>query len=306
MSGPVTAADAPTVPTVDTAPEQVIQVSESRLARVGSVPVRRALPRRGRRTVGPWCFVDHFGPVDAGMDVGPHPHMGLHTVTWLVAGLVRHRDSLGSDQLIRPGQLNLMVAGEGVAHSEETPPGRAGSGAGPLHGVQLWIAQPEATRHGPPDFEHHTQLPQVSLPGARATVLVGELAGSRSPARKDTPTVGAELDLAGETEIPLDPAFEHALVVLSGVLAIPGGPTISPRSLAYLGQGRQGLALLPATRTRVLLIGGQPFAEPLLMWWNFVGRDRAEFALAAAEWNAGGARFGRVDSTLAVIPAPSG
>ena len=301
MSGPVTSADAPVAAAPGAVAEATLQVTGSRLATVGTVPVRRALPRRGRRTVGPWCFVDHFGPVDAGLDIGPHPHIGLHTVTWLVDGLVRHRDSLGSDQLIRPGQLNLMVAGSGLAHSEETPPG----GAGVLHGVQLWVAQPESTRHARPDFEHHPQLPELILPGAVATVLVGELGGLRSPARADWPTLGVDLDLSAGIEVPIDPGFEHALVVLAGEVALAGGPAITPGSLAYLGTGRGVVSLAPADRARVLLIGGAPFTEPILMWWNFVARDLSEFATAAADWNSGSARFGRVDSDLALIPAPS-
>ena len=157
---------------------------------VGSLTVQRALPRRGRRTVGSWCFADVMGPADAAaVGIGPHPHIGLQTVTWLLAGELLHLDSLGSEQPIRPGQLNLMTAGHGVAHAEESP------GSRPLHGIQLWIAQPEATRHDEPAFEHHADLPGTELPGCEVTVLVGDLAGARSPARCDTEHVGAELRL---------------------------------------------------------------------------------------------------------------
>ncbi len=162
-----------------------MDVIDSRDETVGRIRVRRALPRTGRRTIGAWCFADHMGPVDVteehGLDIGPHPHTGLQTVTWLVAGQVLHRDSLGSEQLIAPGQLNLMTAGRGVAHAEEA----TGAYRGPLHGIQLWIAQPEATRHGAAAFEHHASLPQAEVGAATATVLVGELGGARSPARHD-------------------------------------------------------------------------------------------------------------------------
>src|SRR5690349_10773592 len=178
--------------------------------------VVRTLPTKDRRMVGAWCFVDHFGPEtvsDGGMRVPPHPHTGLQTVTWLFDGEVRHTDSLGSDQLVRGGQLNLMTAGRGVAHAEETP-----SGAGAtLHGLQLWVALPEATRHGEPDFEHHASLPRLEPGrGVEVTVLLGELGGERSTARADTPIVGAELVVDGQATIDLRPDFEHALVVVDG------------------------------------------------------------------------------------------
>ena len=178
MSGPVTAQDAAPDPAAGRPHAPEVEVLPSRETTVGGVPVRRALPKRQRRTVGAWCFADHFGPVAAGggaqdMQIGPHPHSGLHTVTWLVEGELVHRDSLGSEQPIRPGQLNLMTAGHGVAHAEESPPALAGR----QHGIQLWVAQPEATRHGPAAFEHHAELPRLDLGGAVATVLVGGLDG---------------------------------------------------------------------------------------------------------------------------------
>src|SRR5436190_8491140 len=172
-----------------------LELLDSREAEVGAVRVRRALPRRTHRTVGAWCFADHMGPAavteEHGLDIGPHPHIGLQTVTWLLAGEALHRDSLGSEQLLRPGQLNLMTAGHGVAHSEEA----TGSYRGDLHGIQLWVAQPDATRDGPPAFEHRAELPRVELDGAVATILVGDLAGTPSPARRDTDHVGAQLDV---------------------------------------------------------------------------------------------------------------
>jgi redox-sensitive bicupin YhaK (pirin superfamily) len=308
MSGPVAAEDArPDEAACGEPHEPEVEVSPSREASVGGVAVRRALPRRQRRTVGAWCFADHFGPAGGdgpdggGMEIGPHPHTSLHTVTWLLEGGLLHRDSLGSEQLIRPGQLNLMTAGHGVAHAEETP--RAGAAA-VQHGIQLWVAQPERTRHGPPAFEHHAELPVAGIGSARVTVLIGELAGAASPARHDTPLIGADLaSEGGRFILPLDPGFEHALVVLTGSLAVGETPVV-PGHLAYLGQGREELDLAAEGTTRALLLGGEPLGEQIVMSWNFVGRSRDEVARAASYWNAGAERFGVVASTLARIPAP--
>ena len=161
--------------------QTTVEIGASRQTQVGSVGVRRALPCKERRTVGAWCFIDQMGPTtvtaDRGIDIAPHPHIGLQTVTWLLSGEAVHRDSLGSEQTIRPGQLNLMTAGHGVSHSEEA----TGRYSGELYGAQLWIAQPRATRDGDAAFEHHPDLPKVDLGGAVATVLVGTLAGTESP-----------------------------------------------------------------------------------------------------------------------------
>jgi redox-sensitive bicupin YhaK (pirin superfamily) len=279
-----------------------IEVADSRDEQVGRMRVRRALPQRRRRTVGAWCFADHMGPVDVteggGPDVGPHPHIGLHTVTWLVDGQALHRDSLGSEQVIRPGQLNLMTAGRGIAHAEEA----TGHYRGTLQGIQLWVAQPEATRHGAPAFEHHAELPQVDLGGATATVLVGELAGASSPARRDTELVGAELFLHRSVEVPLRLDFEHAIVVLEGQVAIDDEPLV-PGRLGYLGTGRQDLSIAVREPGRVMLLGGPPFEASILMWWNFVARSRDEIDGAYASWDGQDDRFGRVASTLPLIAA---
>jgi redox-sensitive bicupin YhaK (pirin superfamily) len=288
-------------------------VLPSRGAVVGTTEVRRALPRRARRTVGAWCFADVFGPSapDAGgrsgLEIGPHPHIGLQTVTWLVEGAVLHHDSLGSEQVVRPGQLNLMTAGQGIAHAEEPPPG----GTGTVHGAQLWIAQPEATRHGPAAFAHHAELPHLALGGVEATVLVGELAGTgaagRSPAVVATPLLGAELALGragARGEVPLAAGYEHALVVLSGRIEVDGRP-VDDGELAYLGTGRHAIDVQAATGpARALLLGGEPFAEPLRMWWNFVARTDDELDRATADWQDGSPRFGPVRSALARVPAP--
>lgn len=282
-------------------PAADLEVLESHRATVGGVTVRRALPRRARRCVGAWCFADHIGPAEItrsrGADIGPHPHIGLHTVTWLLAGEILHRDSLGSEQRIRPGELNLMTAGAGVSHSEES----TGDYDGELHGVQLWIAQPESTRHGAAAFEHHAELPVVGLTHGTGTVLVGTFAGVPSPARRDTDLVGIELSLrAGRTPIVLEPGYEHALVVLDGALALDG-KDITPGHLAYLGPGHDSVAVDTSGAVRAVLLGGVPFPEEVLMWWNFVGRTREEITAAYDQWvspTERASRFGRVASTL--------
>jgi redox-sensitive bicupin YhaK (pirin superfamily) len=281
-------------------------VEPSREAQVGDSTVRRALPRRGHRTVGAWCFADHLGPEPAdggvGTGIGPHPHIGLQTVTWLVEGEVLHHDSLGSEQLVRPGQLNLMTAGHGIAHAEE---GTERSGGRPKHGIQLWVAQPEATRHGPPAFEHHADLPRVELDRGEAAVLVGSFAGTTSPARADTDHLGAELVLAaGRTVVPLVAGHEHAMVVMDGAVEVDG-ETVVPGFLAYLDVGRDELALDVAESARLMLLGGTPFESAISMWWNFVARDHDEITAARTAWQQGDEdRFGDVTSLLGRIDAP--
>ena len=301
MSGPVATEDATPAPEAPERPGRgVVQLEPGRETMVGTMPVRRVLPQRPRRTVGAWCFADHMGPVDAvqarGAGIGPHPHMGLQTVTWLLAGELLHLDSLGSEQLIRPGQLNLMTAGHGVAHAEEDT-----GGSSELHGVQLWVAQPDATRDGPPDFEHYDTLPEVELPGASGYVIVGDFAGIVSPARRDSEHVGVDLSLRDEGAVlPLRADYEYALVVLEESVEVDG-QVVEPGILAYLGLGRAECRLAAGLGSRVLLLGVLPFPESILMWWNFVARTREEVSLARREWAAGDDRFGSVASRLARI-----
>lgn len=302
MSGPITVAD--TTPEPVPAPTGGFELIRGRQATVGGIGVRRTLPHRGRRTVGAWCFVDHFGPteVDArGMAIGPHPHIGLATVTWLLEGTVLHRDSLGSLQQIRPGQLNVMHAGHGVVHSEEG----VDEYAGPLHGVQLWVAQPETTRHAGAAFEHHAELPALDLGHGSATLLIGELGGERSPARADTPLLGVELALGpGRSRLAVAPGFEHAVVVLDGSATVDD-VEVKPGELAYLGVGRDSLTLEVGADVRALLLGGEPFESDVVMWWNFVGRTREEMQAAYEDWSESASRFpALVGSPLERIPAP--
>jgi redox-sensitive bicupin YhaK (pirin superfamily) len=268
--------------------------------------VDRALPNRDRRMIGAWCFTDRFGPTDVadgpGMRVPPHPHTGLQTVTWLLSGEVLHRDSLGTARTIRPGQLNLMTAGHGLAHSEQSVPGDAPL----LHGVQLWVALPAGHRNTRPRFEHHAALPQLQDGGIGVTVLVGELAGLRSPATTFGPLVGAQVTLdAGTTaQLPMRPDFEHGVLVLSGAVEVDG-VVVEPGPLLYLGGGRDGLTVRSDSRAALLLLGGEPFTERLVMWWNFVGADHDDVVTAREDWMAG-RRFGVVEGFDGdPLPAPT-
>jgi redox-sensitive bicupin YhaK (pirin superfamily) len=284
-----------------------VEITPSREATVAQLTVRRALPTRGRRTVGAWCFADHMGPLsltpDRSIDVAPHPHIGLQTVTWLFSGEFLHRDSLGSEQLIRAGQLNLMSSGHGIAHSEENP----GKTSGELHGIQLWVAQPSNTRDAMSEFTHLGDLPRVSLENGTATVLVGAFANALSTARRDSDLVGVELDLhGGNTTVELNPGFEYALIVVNGEVTVASTP-VRPGQLAYLGSGADECRFTSSHASRAMLIGGVPFDERLLMWWNFVARTPDEIADAWRAWATGDERFGKVASRfdrIEVNPPP--
>jgi quercetin 2,3-dioxygenase len=291
---------------------RAVDVIEARKAAVGDgTEVRRLLPQRALRTIGAWCFLDHYGPDDVsagpGMQVPPHPHTGLQTASWLFGGLVLHRDSIGSERLIRPGELNLMTSGRGIAHSEESPAQRPAE----LHGVQLWIALPDGDRFTEPSFAHHADLPVARAGGASVTVVVGEHAGERSPARVFSPLVGLEVAVpAGEVAtLPLRPDFEYGVLAVDGP-ASAGGVRIEPGLMAHLPPGLSSLQLSPASGPggtgRFFIVGGEPFTERLVMWWNFVARTGEEIARFRAGWEAG--RFGEVrgypGGRLAAPPLP--
>ena len=268
--------------------------------------VRRALPTQYRRMVGAWCFLDHFGPFDMtgrpGMRIGPHPHIGLQTVTWLLRGELLHRDSLGTTQAIRPGALNLMTAGRGVSHSED-------STGSEIHGVQFWIALPEAARAMAPAFEHHPKLPLARIDRLRISVLVGELFGDRSPATVHSPLVGASIEAAAASvaTIPVKPEWEYAAIVTHGRAEIAGQRVI-PGAMVYLAPGRKGIPIITgAGDAGIILVGGLPFPEQILMWWNFVGRAKDELTQACRDWNAGAEYLGDVRGALGnrlVAPLP--
>ncbi len=282
-----------------------LELTEARDARVGDMTVRRMLPLRLRRSVGAWCFIDHYGPIDVdgvtGMNVPPHPHIGLQTVTWLLAGNVLHRDSLGTEQLIRPGQLNLMTSGRGIAHAEESPAEHDPT----LHGVQLWVALPDASRQVEPGFEHHAELPTTSLGGFQISVLMGELAGASSPAFTFSPIVGAQLSASGRPAsclLPLRPDYEHVIFVAHGQAGVDG-VRLRPGQLLYLPAGRHETAAAAPADSTLILLGGVPLGERLLMWWNFVARTPEEIAAATAAWRAG--EFGPVGGYQGdPLPAP--
>ncbi|GHG78181.1 hypothetical protein GCM10018779_57800 [Streptomyces griseocarneus] len=274
----------------------VRELSAGKEVRLGeSTMVRRLLPTLGRRMVGAWCFVDHYGPDNVaqapGMQVPPHPHMGLQTVSWLHDGEVVHRDSLGSVQTLRPGQLGLMTSGRAISHSEESPREHAPV----LHGAQLWVALPEAHRHTAPAWEHHAALPEVTGGGGlTATVIMGELDGAASPGTAFTPLVGADVALAAgaSARLPLRPDFEYAALTMSGEAEVDG-VRLAPGSMLYLGCGRTDLPLRADVDSSFLLLGGEPFEERIVMWWNFVARTNDEIAQAREDWMTGD-RFGDV------------
>ncbi|HUO46437.1 MAG TPA: pirin family protein [Acidimicrobiia bacterium] len=280
-----------------------IQVRQGRSTSVGGLEVVRVLPTKGRRTIGGWCFVDLMLPPDVDhpdpMEIGPHPHVGLSTVTWLFSGEALHGDSLGTEQVIRPGQLNLMTAGRGIAHSEM-------SSAAGVHGAQMWIAQPESTRHGESAFEHHAELPRLEFENGQATVLVGSYGGVTSPARADSPLVGMEITLnAGVTELSLDPSFEYGVVPIDRPVKL-NDDIVETGWLGLIEQAPESIRIeAAAAGTRLMFLGGEPLGEKIEMWWNFVARSKDELTDAWRAWqNHDTDLFGPVPSKLARIEAP--
>ncbi len=238
------------------------------------------------------------------MDVPPHPHTGLQTVSWLFAGEVEHRDSAGVHARIRPGELNLMTAGAGICHSEVSIDSKSA-----LHGVQLWVALPGSDRDTGRDFTHYAPAP-ISLPGAVGRVFLGELAGSRSPVHVFTSLLGAQIDLDvhAHLDLDVDPAFEHGVLCDSGTVEFDG-TTLAAADLGYQSPGRSRLRLrgVGDRPARVLLLGGTPFAEELVMWWNFVGRSHDDIVNYRRFWEDGDDRFGVVEGyggSVTRLPAP--
>jgi redox-sensitive bicupin YhaK (pirin superfamily) len=257
----------------------------NREVKLGPLPVARALPIKDRRMIGPWCFLDRFGPLtfsgEKPMDVAPHPHIGLQTVTWLLDGEVIHDDSLGSEAIARPGGVNVMTAGSGIAHAEQTPAANSGR----LNGVQLWVALPDAQRNVDPSFAAIERVPAIEQPGGVIQVFAGSLAGGASPAPHYAEILGADITIHSGTtlEIGLNPGHEHAVLPLSGDCLLEDQP-LAEKNLYYLGLRRSSAAFRSRAGGRILLIGGPPFPEPILMWWNFVGRSQEEIAQARADW----------------------
>lgn len=270
--------------------------------------MRRTLPQRERSLIGAWCFADHYGPHDVrdgvGMDVPPHPHTGLQTVSWLFEGEVEHRDSAGVHALVRPGELNLMTAGAGICHSEVST-----AATTVLHGVQLWVALPDSARDTGRDFAHYAPEP-VSVAGATLRVFLGALAGSRSPVHTFTPLVGAQVDIdpGAGVDLSVDPSFEHGVLLDQGRLEVTG-TVLDVADLAFQGTGRDVLTLrnLGNSPARAVLLGGPPFDEALVMWWNFVGRSHDDIAAYRRLWQDHDDRFGAVggyQGAVERLPAP--
>jgi len=282
-----------------------IQSLPARHAMVGSLEIHRALPRSQRRMVGAWCFLDRYGPVrfshEKLMDVAPHPHIGLQTVSWLLEGEIIHHDSHGCEGLMRAGQLNLMTAGHGIAHSEETP----GTNSGMLSGVQLWVALPGDHRDGQAAFDHYAALPVFDVAGVTVKMIMGELLGHSSPAKAFSPIVGAELQFNEEVSIdlPFKRNFEHAIFIFDGDVFL-NGRSMDRDTLHYLGTNRDEVQIKGSAGSRILLLGGEPFGEPIVMWWNFVARTHEEIARAREDWMQR-ERFGEVRGyNGARLPAP--
>jgi hypothetical protein len=298
---------------------EVLMPREVPLGGPRAMTVHRTLPQRARSLIGAWCFADHYGPDDVsvtgGMVVPPHPHTGLQTVSWLFTGEIEHRDSHGVHAYVRPGELNLMTGGRGIAHSEVST-----AETTTLHGVQLWVALPNTHREAPRNFQHHIPHP-VDLPGASVRVFLGSLAGTSSPVHTFTPLLGAEITLEAHArlELEVDPAFEHGVLVDVGTVTLGGAGVdrtevdstgLDRTELGYLDTGIRSLTLANPTGepARVILLGGEPFGEQIVMWWNFVGRSHEEIVAYRDAWQSESDRFGRVDGyegALRRLPAPA-
>jgi hypothetical protein len=302
---------APVEETCSASPQPGIEVLHAREVPLGgprALHVRRTLPQKQRSLVGAWCFADHYGPLTVrrspGMVVPPHPHTGLQTVSWLFSGEIEHRDSGGVHAFVRPGELNLMTAGAGICHSEVST-----ADTTTLHGVQLWVALPDADRGTARDFAHYVPQP-LSLDGARLRIFLGELQGVASPVHTFTPLLGVQIDLdaAADVALDVDPQFEHGVLLDQGDVDVAGVPidvgdlacqSVGPRTLHIANPG--------STAARVMLLGGIPFAEELVMWWNFVGRSHEEIVSYRELWESQDDRFGAVEGyigTPARLPAP--
>ncbi|MFE4061773.1 pirin family protein [Streptomyces sp. NPDC059096] len=285
----------------------VLSAREVPLGGPRAMRVRRTLPQRGRTLIGAWCFADHYGPhqvtASGGMNMAPHPHTGLQTVSWLFSGEIEHRDTLGTHAPIRPGEINVMTGGRGIAHSEVSTPDTT-----VIHGVQLWVALPEEHRDAARDFQHHVPEP-ARVDGAGIRVFLGSLAGRTSPVRTFTPLLGAEIVLEARTTLTLavDTAFEHGLLVDSGNIRLID-TVLRPAELGYVPRGTDTLTMVNETDApaRTILLGGPPFGEEIVMWWNFVGRSHEDIVRAREDWEASSDRFGAIeDFPGGRLPAPA-
>lgn len=274
---------------------QFIQDFPIRSAEIGKgTVIKRALPSRQKRMIGAWCFLDHAGPVTFpqgdGLDVGPHPHIGLQTFTWLIEGTMMHNDSIGSKQLIRPKQVNLMTAGHGISHTEVAPDTET-----KMHAAQLWIALPDDKINMAPQFDHYPELPIAEQDDVEFTVLVGEFMNTTSPVKVHTELVGVDFYAKDSTttRIPLNPKFEYGFLALEGE-AVINGHELNNDNMVVLEPGISQIDVQLHKGSRLLLIGGEPFESPILLWWNFVGRTQEELKQATEQWINQDARFGSI------------
>ena len=268
------------------------------------IDIQRTLPHRYIRTIGAWCFIDHFGPTEQenAMSVAAHPHVGLQTVSWLFAGEVEHRDSLGSIQIIHPGELNLMTAGHGIAHSE-----LSSTTAGLMHGVQLWTVLPENARDGAAYFDHYNDLPVFKKEQLDIRLFVGELLGHTSPARTFSEMVGAEIDVPAGTmaQLPIDESYEYGLLVVAGDLRV-NDEQVPVEYLYYQPLGSEEFKIESTGGAKAVLLGGVPFGEEIVMWWNFIGRTHEEIEEMRLDWESQSNRFPAFeDQVHGRIPAPA-
>jgi redox-sensitive bicupin YhaK (pirin superfamily) len=289
-----------------------VQILTSREVPLGgprAMTVHRTLPQRARSLIGAWCFADHYGPSDVadtgGMDVPPHPHTGLQTVSWLFTGEIEHRDSLGMHAMVRPGEVNLMTAGHGICHSEVSTPETT-----VLHGVQLWVAIPDQWRDTARNFEHFVPEP-TAIDGGRVSVFIGDLLGASSPVTTYSPLLGAQIDLdmGASITIPVHPTFEHGVLVDHGPVSVEGTET-ARTEMAYVAPGHHHITIQSSDDrpARVILLGGRPFDEELVMWWNFVGRSHEDIVAYREQWQEHADRFGEVAGYVGKVdrlPAPT-
>jgi redox-sensitive bicupin YhaK (pirin superfamily) len=284
-----------------------LQVIAARGRDLGGFSVRRVLPADGRQMVGPFIFFDHLGPAEfspgSGIDVRPHPHIALATVTYLYSGVLRHRDSLGTVQDIRPGDVNWMTAGRGIAHSERTPPPERAAGAA-IHGIQSWFALPDGHEDVEPSFAHHAadDLPQLQLGGVQMRIIAGHGFGLRSPVATLWPTLYADARLRDNAvlEVPHEHT-ERAAYVVSGAIAV-GAHTVSAGQMVMLDEARTA-SLRAIGDSTVMLLGGERFPTPRYIWWNFVASTRERIEAAKLRWAAG--QFAAVPAETEFIPLPS-
>lgn len=284
--------------------QDVTLLSAKARALTEHLTVYRAVPQQQLRMVGPWCFIDHFGPVATKnyrqFDIAPHPHIGLQTITWLFSGELKHLDSLGYEQPLRSGQLNLMTAGNGISHAEIADENLQQ----PLHGLQLWCALPKQHEQVAPSFEHYRELPHFAIDEVMAELILGDYGRFHSPGTSFHPGIAMLLSTPknAQATLTLNKEFEYALYVVSGNLYLPNsahagltkGHGAHEHELISLGANRSELTLAFGADTRVLLLGGEAFPEPVTMWWNYVSHDATRIRQADTDWKQGHSRFGQV------------